>query len=105
MLEVKYSTKFKRDLKVCQKRHYDMADYDLPAMQRQNEAQHNSPAAHRRAAGLQMCCPIMRIFKWTFCVFDWMLFGILRAKVCSNAQKRHADPLETSVPFCIASVI
>ena len=25
MLEVKYSTKFKKDLKVCQKRHYDMA--------------------------------------------------------------------------------
>ena len=25
MLEVKYYTKFKRDLKVCQKRHYDMA--------------------------------------------------------------------------------
>ena len=24
MLEVKYSTKFKKDLKVCQKRHYDM---------------------------------------------------------------------------------
>ena len=59
MLEVKYSTKFKRDLKVCQKRHYDMADYDLPAMQGRNEAQ----------------------------------------------PKRHADPLETSVPFCIVSVI
>ena len=25
MLEVKYFTKFKRDLKVCQKRHYNMA--------------------------------------------------------------------------------
>ena len=25
MLEVKYSTRFKRDLKVCQKRHCDMA--------------------------------------------------------------------------------
>ena len=24
MLEVKYSTRFKKDLKVCQKRHYDM---------------------------------------------------------------------------------
>lgn len=24
MLEVKYSTKFKKDLKVCQKRHYNM---------------------------------------------------------------------------------
>lgn len=46
----------------------EMGDYDLPAMQRRNEAQHNSPAAHHRAAGL-LCCPIMRIFKWTFCVF------------------------------------
>lgn len=25
MLEVKYSTRFKKDLKVCQKRHYNMA--------------------------------------------------------------------------------
>ena len=86
MLEVKYSTKFKRDLKVCQKRHYDMADYDLPAMQRRNEAQHNSPAAHHRAAGL-LCCPIMRIFKWAFAFFDRKLFGILRAPICSKAKK------------------
>ena len=29
----------------------------------------------------------MWIFKWTFAFFDWELFGILRAKVCSNAKK------------------
>ena len=32
-----------------------MGDYDLPAMQGRDEAQHNSPAAHHRAAGLLYC--------------------------------------------------
>jgi len=48
-----------------------MGDYDLPAMQRRNEAQHNSPAADHRAAGL-LCCPIMRIFKWAFAFFGFV---------------------------------
>lgn len=34
-----------------------------------------------------MCCPIMRIFRRAFAFFDWVLFGILRAPICSKVKK------------------
>ena len=43
----------------------------------------------------------MRIFKWAFAFFDWVLFGILRAKICSNAKKGTLIRWRPARPFAL----
>lgn len=133
MLKLNTSTQFKKDYKTCIKRHYKMdlmqAVVDvlrvpdaLPQKNRDHSLTGNYTGCHE--------CHIQPDWILIYRQTDTELYLVATGTLSNNAdfqvdflcfltgsclgffvlqyaakQKRHADPLETSVPFCFVSVI